>query len=289
MPELPEVETTRLGVTPHVIDRPLASFAVRNPNLRWPVELPATLIGETVAQVRRRAKYLLFDFPSGTLILHLGMSGSLRIVKATDTPKKHDHIDLVFGPKLAQQRAGRSPGAATLMRYNDPRRFGSLHFQAGAADQHWLLKHLGPEPFAPEFTGAYLKNIARKRKQAVKNFIMDGRVVVGVGNIYANEALFLAGIRPTVPAAKVTLKAYDVLASAIVEVLQAAIHMGGTTLRDFVGSNGEPGYFKQQLYVYGRAGLPCRRCHSVLKPKVIGQRASVYCPKCQRGQGFTAN
>ncbi|MCL4164108.1 UNVERIFIED_CONTAM: hypothetical protein GTU68_051828 [Idotea baltica] len=163
-----------------------------------------------------------------------------------------------------------------------------MHWQSGVAGEHWLLKHLGPEPFAPEFTGAYLKRLARKRKQAVKNFVMDGKIVVGVGNIYANEALFLAGIRPTVPASKVPLLAYERLAEAIVQVLGDAIEMGGTTLRDFVGSNGEPGYFKQKLFVYGRAGLPCRRCETELKAKVIGQRASVYCTKCQRAQGFAA-
>lgn len=275
MPELPEVETTRLGVLPHVVQRQLTAIRVRNPNLRWPVVLPASLVGQRLEEVERRAKYLLFRFSSGTLIVHLGMSGSLRVLTSASAPQKHDHIDLEFG--------------ATLLRYNDPRRFGSMHWQAGAVHEHWLLKHLGPEPFAAEFTGKYLKQLARKRKQAVKNFIMDGRVVVGVGNIYANEALFLAGVRPGVPAARVTLAAYESLAAAIVQVLRAAIDMGGTTLRDFVGSNGEPGYFKQQLYVYGRAGQPCRRCDALLKPQIIGQRASVYCPKCQRSQSFSAN
>lgn len=274
MPELPEVETTRLGVLPHVVNRTLTATQIRNPNLRWPVEVPDSLIGQTILEVERRAKYLLFRFPSGSLIVHLGMSGSLRVATPSDVPKKHDHVDLVFGD--------------VVLRYNDPRRFGSMHWQPGVATEHWLLKHLGPEPFDPDFSGAYLKRLAKKRKQAVKNFIMDGRIVVGVGNIYANEALFMAGIRPTVPAAKVTLLAYERLAEDIVQVLNAAIEMGGTTLRDFVGSNGEPGYFKQKLFVYGRAGLPCRRCDTELKGKVIGQRASVYCTNCQRAQGFTA-
>jgi len=279
VPELPEVETTRLGVLPHVVNRSLTHFEVRNSALRWPVELPASLVGQRLLQVERRGKYLLFQFKQGNLIVHLGMSGSLRVLTGKQglakPAKPHDHVDLVFGTRL--------------LRYNDPRRFGSFHWHVGDLREHRLLQHLGPEPLGADFSGAHLKRLSKKRTQAVKNFIMDGRVVVGVGNIYANEALFLAGIRPTVAAGRVTLAGYERLAATIVQVLSAAIEMGGTTLRDFVGSNGEPGYFKQQLYVYGRDGLPCRVCDTLLKPKTIGQRASVYCPKCQRGQGFNGN
>lgn len=277
MPELPEVETTLRGVRPHVVGHRLERVDLREPRLRWPVELPPDLTGQRFVDARRSAKYLLLELERGQLILHLGMSGSLRIVPHGETVRKHDHLDLLLS-------------SGQMLRYNDPRRFGSLHWHSHAAQAtdgpHWLLRRLGPEPLAPSFDGAYLKARARGRRQAVKNFLMDGRVVVGVGNIYANEALFLAGVRPTVQARRVTLAAYEALAAATKQVLSAAIEMGGTTLRDFVGTQGEPGYFKQQLNVYGRDGLPCRVCDTVLKPVRIGQRASVYCPNCQRAQSF---
>ncbi|MFK7912412.1 MAG: bifunctional DNA-formamidopyrimidine glycosylase/DNA-(apurinic or apyrimidinic site) lyase [Pseudomonadales bacterium] len=277
MPELPEVETTVRGVRPHVTGQRLVGWTLRNASLRWPVELPAALRGQTFHSATRAAKYLLLELDSGRLILHLGMSGSLRIVPVGQAPMKHDHLDFELS-------------SGWLLRFNDPRRFGSVHFHSHAeqarSGDHWLLANLGPEPLSDGFDGAYLMSRSRKRKQAVKNFLMDGRIVVGVGNIYANEALFLAGIRPTVPAGKVTRVAYDALARAVKGVLGAAIEMGGTTLRDFVGTQGEPGYFKQRLNVYGREGLPCRECETVLKPVRIGQRASVYCPNCQRAQGF---
>jgi formamidopyrimidine-DNA glycosylase len=273
MPELPEVETTRRGVEPLVSGRVIKRLAVREPRMRWPVSLP-DLTGESFLGVSRRAKYLLFALPRGHLVIHLGMSGSLRVVPSDLELLTHDHliIDLDDGNSL---------------RLNDPRRFGSVHWHEGPPETHWLLAGLGIEPLDLAFDGSYLKSRARGRKVAVKNFIMDGRVVVGVGNIYANEALFLAGIRPTVPAGRVTLAAYEELAARIRQVLQAAIQMGGTTLRDFVNQDGNPGYFKQSLNVYDRAGEPCPACGSPLTGIRLGQRATVFCRKCQRAQGFS--
>jgi formamidopyrimidine-DNA glycosylase len=275
VPELPEVETTRRGIEPLLIGRRLEGFEVRQPQLRWPVELPAALKGQALTAVRRRAKYLLLDFPAGTLLLHLGMSGSLRVLGAEVAPLKHDHLDLRFEGNR-------------VLRLNDPRRFGSVHFHgAGLNEPHWLLAALGVEPFSDSFDGAYLKSRARGRRVAVKNFLMDSRVVVGVGNIYANEALFLAGVRPTVAAGRVSLKGYERIAEEVRGVLARAIDMGGTTLRDFVKQDGKPGYFKQSLNVYGREGEPCRRCGATLKGLRLGQRATVYCKNCQKTQGFS--
>ena len=268
MPELPEVETTRRGLEGHVVGRTLRSWTVRNAALRWPVEIPPHLQGERLIVLRRRAKYLLFDFPQDTLILHLGMSGSLRLVRLDAAPSKHDHVDLNFS------------GERTV-RLNDPRRFGCLLWWARGGPEHRLLAHLGIEPLTNDLTGAYLKAKARGRKVAVKNFIMDSRIVVGVGNIYAVESLYLAGIRPTVAAGRVTRKAYDALAGAIKRVLQRSLREGGTTLRDFVASDGRPGYFKQQLNVYGRGGEPCRRCGAALVNRRIGGRSTVFCRNCQ--------
>lgn len=268
MPELPEVETTRRGLEDRIVGRRLSSWAVRNPALRWPVEIPSHLAGKQLLSLSRRAKYLLFEFPDDTLILHLGMSGSLRFVPSNADPGKHDHVDLNFSN-------GRT------VRFNDPRRFGCVLCWARGSPQHRLLAHLGVEPLTDELTGAYLKERARARKVAVKNFIMDSHVVVGVGNIYAVEALFLAGIRPTVAAGRVTRKAYEALAAAIKQVLEQSLLEGGTTLRDFVGSDGRPGYFKQQLNVYGRAGEPCRQCGAVLVNRRIGGRSTVFCRICQ--------
>ena len=268
MPELPEVETTRRGLESRVVGRTLRSWAVRNPALRWPVEIPPHLQGRKLVALSRRAKYLLFEFPQDTLILHLGMSGSLRLAPPDAEPGKHDHVDLNF------------TGGHTV-RFNDPRRFGSVLWWAHGTPEHRLLAHLGIEPLAGELTGAYLKSRARGRKVAVKNFIMDSRIVVGVGNIYAVEALFLAGIRPTVAAGRVTRKAYDALAAAIRKVLLRSLREGGTTLRDFVGSDGRPGYFKQRLNVYDRGGEPCRRCGAILVSRRVGGRGTVYCRRCQ--------
>ena len=268
MPELPEVETTRRGLENRIVGCALRSWAVRNAALRWPVDIPTRLRGKTLIALSRRAKYLLFEFPEDTLILHLGMSGSLRLVPPHAVPGKHDHVDLNFS------------GGGTV-RFNDPRRFGCLLCWARSAPDHRLLAHLGVEPLTAGLTGAYLKERARGRKVAVKNFIMDSRIVVGVGNIYAVEALFLAGIRPTRAAGRVTRKAYEALAGTIKEVLERSLQDGGTTLRDFVSSDGRPGYFKQRLNVYGRAGEPCRRCGATLVNRRIGGRSTVYCRECQ--------
>ena len=269
MPELPEVETTRRGIEPFLSGQTIERIRVRETRLRWPVSLPDHLAGSVVRSVTRRAKYILIEAESGALVVHLGMSGSLRVVTPDDAPRLHDHIDIEIknGPWL---------------RYNDPRRFGSFHFAPHPCSEHWLLKNLGPEPLGNEFSGDYLFATSRRRKVAVKNHIMDGKVVVGVGNIYAAESLFRAGIRPSTPAHKVSRVAYQFLAAAIRDILANAINVGGTTLRDFVGSDGRPGYFKQSLNVYGRQDEGCRICGSPLKLQIVGQRSTVYCPACQR-------
>ncbi len=269
MPELPEVETTRRGILPHIINSRLCRWEIRTSKLRWPVELPAELKNQTVREVDRRAKYLVIHLETGALILHLGMSGSLSIVKLGSNAGKHDHIDLEFENR-------------NVLRLNDPRKFGSLHFQKFPVESHWLLKHLGPEPLSPDFSGDYLFKIRRKRKLAIKNLIMDGKVVVGVGNIYASEALFRAGIRPNRAAGQISRRACGALAEAIQSTLGEAIRAGGTTLRDFTNSDGKPGYFGQQLNVYGRAGEVCYRCKTPIKAVKTGQRSSFYCPKCQK-------
>ena len=273
MPELPEVETTKRGIEPFIVGETIAAVVVRNKNLRWPAQVPQALVGQQISHVGRRAKYLLITTPIGTLIVHLGMSGSLRLVDAKAAVKTHDHIDLQFD-------------SGHCLRYNDPRRFGSFHFYKADPAEHWLLVDLGPEPLGNDFSGEHLFQQARRRRIAVKNHIMDSKVVVGVGNIYAAEALFSAGIRPTVQAGRVTRVGYERLASHISQILARAIQVGGTTLRDFVGSDGQPGYFRQSLNVYGRAGEPCRVCSSPLKGMVLGQRATVYCPKCQKASGW---
>lgn len=270
MPELPEVETTRRGVEPHCRGSVVADVLVREPRLRWPVpaELADLLRGQTIEAVERRAKYLLFKTQVGTLLVHLGMSGSLRVVCATMAAGRHDHIDLLLHD-------------GTCLRYNDPRRFGCfLWVRPGESSP--LLQHLGPEPLSADFDGELLYRRSRGRKGPVKNFIMDGKVVVGVGNIYANEALFLSGIRPQRAAGRISPLRYGRLADNIKQVLTSAIEQGGTTLRDFVGGDGKPGYFAQQLLVYGRAGQPCKACGRLLRETRLGQRSSVYCVTCQR-------
>ena len=270
MPELPEVETTRRGVAPYSRGQVVRDVLVREPRLRWPVpaNLPALLQGQRITEVERRAKYLLFRTDPGTLLVHLGMSGSLRIIEGDVEPQKHDHIDIVL-------RSG------ARLRYNDPRRFGCMLWLAPGG-KHPLLDHLGPEPLSNAFDGDLLYRRSRGRKGPVKNFIMDGKVVVGVGNIYANEALFLAGVRPDRAAGRISRARYQALAQDIKQVLTSAIEQGGTTLRDFVGGDGKPGYFAQQLYVYGRGGLPCKRCGAELREVRISQRTTVYCVTCQR-------
>lgn len=270
MPELPEVETTRRGVEPYSLGRRVVRIEVRQPQLRWPVpeDLPERLQGQRIESVERRAKYLLFTTAAGKLMVHLGMSGSLRVVDRDEPPSYHDHVDIVFDDGRA-------------LRYNDPRRFGCcLWLEPG--EPHKLLANLGPEPLGDDFDGALLYRRSRGRRGPVKQFIMDGKVVVGVGNIYANEALFLAGIRPDRAAGRISQARYQRLATEIKQVLTSAIEQGGTTLRDFVGGDGKPGYFAQQLYVYGRAGKSCKRCGGVLREQRLGQRSTVYCVACQR-------
>ena len=270
MPELPEVETTRRGIAPSLTGRRIAQVVVRERRLRWPLPrgFERELAGRRVAGVRRRAKYLLIDTEAGTLVAHLGMSGSLRIVAAGTAPATHDHVDIVFD-------SGR------CLRFNDPRRFGSLHWVKGDVERHPLLAGLGPEPLQPGFDGDHLWREARGRKVDIKNFIMNARIVVGVGNIYASEALFRAGIRPTTPAGRVSRRRMGALATAIRDVLAEAVEVGGTTLRDYVNADGMPGYFRQKLFVYERAGEPCRRCRTPIRQVTQGQRSTYYCPSCQ--------
>ncbi len=270
MPELPEVETTLRGIAPHIVNQTIKAVIVRQPQLRWPVpdHLHETLSGQTVKSVTRRAKYLLFATGTGTVIVHLGMSGSLRVLTDEKPPEKHDHIDIVLKNGV-------------LVRYNDPRRFGTLLWTVEPPGQHDLLKTLGPEPLQLEFDGKYLYQTAKARKTPVKSFIMDSHVVVGVGNIYANEALFMAGLRPTRCAGRIALERYGLLADCIKSVLQSAIAQGGTTLRNFVNESGNPGYFKQQLAVYGRGALPCKHCFTPLEEIRISNRTTVFCRHCQ--------
>lgn len=271
MPELPEVETTRRGVEPHVVGRRIVELAVHEPRLRWrvPESVAADVKGQLVREAGRRAKYLLFKLESGTLLLHLGMSGSLRVLPA-DTPRlTHDHFDLLLD-------------SGVTLRFNDPRRFGSLHYTTADPSEHPLLAHLAPEPLDDAFTADYLWRITRKRKVAIKQLLMNSTLVVGVGNIYASEALFRARIRPRRQAR--TLKQDEVarLARAVRTVLKLAIKVGGTTLRDYVGADGNPGYFRQKLYVYERSGKPCRVCGGPIKQIAQGQRSTYYCPVCQK-------
>lgn len=270
MPELPEVETTLRGIAPHVVGQKVTEIVIRQPRLRWPIpaELTHLITGRRLVNAQRRGKYLLLDFGNGHALIHLGMSGSLRIVKADEPPLFHDHFDLVFG-KVA-------------LRYCDPRRFGCLLWVDGAPEVHKLLVDLGPEPLTDQFTVDYLYERTRKRSQAIKQFIMDSKIVVGVGNIYANESLFMAGIKPIRKAGSLTRKNCEDLVRDIKFVLQRSIDQGGTTLRDFVGGDGKPGYFKQQLLVYGRGGEPCTLCKKLLKEVRMNDRTTVYCVDCQK-------
>nr|WP_163501038.1 bifunctional DNA-formamidopyrimidine glycosylase/DNA-(apurinic or apyrimidinic site) lyase [Halomonas socia] len=276
MPELPEVETTRRGIAPHVEGREIREVIVRERRLRTPVPegLENALIGARIGALGRRAKYLLIPLSGAepaaerTLLWHLGMSGSLRVARLGDLPRKHDHLDLVLD-------------GGAILRYHDPRRFGFVDWLAGNVLSDPRLARLGPEPLSPDFDGERLYAMSRGRRIAVKPFLMDNAVVVGVGNIYASEALFLAGVDPRRAAGRISLERYQRLAAAVREVLAAAITQGGTTLRDFVSGTGEPGYFAQRLNVYGRDGQPCRRCGAELKLITLGQRASVFCGHCQ--------
>nr|WP_288500703.1 bifunctional DNA-formamidopyrimidine glycosylase/DNA-(apurinic or apyrimidinic site) lyase [uncultured Pseudomonas sp.] len=270
MPELPEVETTRRGIAPHLIGQRVSRVIVRERRLRWsiPEDLDVRLSGQRIEAVDRRAKYLLIEAEVGTLISHLGMSGNLRLVEAGLPAAKHEHVDIELESGLA-------------LRYTDPRRFGALLWSELPLE-HELLVRLGPEPLTELFDGERLYQLSRGKAVAVKPFIMDNAVVVGVGNIYATEALFAAGIDPRRAAGTVSRARYVRLAQEIKRVLAHAIERGGTTLRDFIGGDGQPGYFQQELYAYGRGGEFCKVCGNTLREVKLGQRASVYCPKCQR-------
>jgi len=271
VPELPEVETTRRGIRSALRGRRITGMVLREPRLRWPVDasLVTNLPGQQVRDVRRRAKYLLIELEHGTLIAHLGMSGSLRVLPLATPLLTHDHYDLVLD-------SGR------CLRFNDPRRFGSLLWVTDDPEAHALLKDLGPEPLERDFHADYLARKARSRKVAIKQFLMDQRVVVGVGNIYASEALFRAGINPRRAAGRVTRPQFERLVQAVQAVLGEAIRQGGTTLRDYVNAEGTPGYFRQKLYVYERAGERCRQCGAAIRQVVQGQRSTYFCPRCQK-------
>jgi len=270
MPELPEVETTRRGIQPHVEGRCLNAVVVRNARLREPVpdNLAAQVGGRTLRAVTRRAKYLLFDFGTGTVIVHLGMSGSLRVVQANEPAGVHDHVDFVFG--------------AQALRLRDPRRFGMVLWQPGAASGHRLLAGLGPEPLEAGFDGAWLYRVTRGLRAPIKHVLMDSHKVVGVGNIYASESLFRARIHPLQVAGRLGEQRCERLVSTVRETLEAAIAAGGSTLRDFVGGDGQPGYFQQQYFVYGRDDEACRVCGTPVRRIVSAQRATYFCPRCQR-------
>ncbi|MGK0273510.1 MAG: formamidopyrimidine-DNA glycosylase [Cocleimonas sp.] len=270
MPELPEVEVSRLGISPHLEKQTIDKIIVRRRQLRWliPTEIHQAE-GLQITQIRRRAKYLLLDTKLGSIILHLGMSGKLTIVDSGSEVKKHDHLDIVM-------QNGK------CLRFNDARRFGSCLWQAADAAPLSLLAALGPEPLTLEFNGQRLFELSRGKSVAVKKFIMDNKVVVGVGNIYANESLFYAGIDPRRDAGKVSRARYLELARIIKQVLIKAIEQGGTTLKDFTQADGNPGYFAQHLMVYGRAGQECEKCKTVIRSVTIGQRNTFYCTSCQR-------
>ncbi len=271
MPELPEVETTCRGIRPHLVDQQITEVVIRQSKLRWPVhaDLKRVLLNQRIVSVERRAKYILVKTDVGALIIHLGMSGSLRVIDKSTRPGKHDHLDFVINQDLA-------------LRFNDPRKFGAVLWCDGDLAKHKLFAHLGPEPLSDQFDGEWLYRLSKNRKTPVKSFIMDASIVVGVGNIYASESLFLAGIDPRRQAGRISLIRYRKLAESIKGVLKRAIAQGGTTLKDFVNEQGKPGYFQQSLNVYGRAGEPCVTCRSAISQVKLAQRTSFYCSQCQR-------
>ncbi|WP_386068450.1 bifunctional DNA-formamidopyrimidine glycosylase/DNA-(apurinic or apyrimidinic site) lyase [Tahibacter sp. UC22_41] len=270
MPELPEVETTRRGLAPHLIGRRVERLIVRQAQLRWPIaaELRERLPGQRLEDIERRAKYLLVHTEAGSALLHLGMSGSLRVLPEATPPGLHDHVDWRLD-------------SGQVLRYTDPRRFGCQLWQ-NPGEVHVLLAGLGPEPLSNAFDGDYLWQVSRGRKCAVKLLLMDQKIVVGVGNIYAAEALFAAGIHPARAAGQVSRARYRALADAVKRILAYAIRRGGTTLRDFISPDGLPGYFEQELFVYGRTGEPCKTCATPIKAVTLGQRSTFFCPRCQR-------
>lgn len=270
MPELPEVETVRRGLAPHLLGRRLLGAVIREPRLRWrvPDDLDTLVAGRRVERLERRGKYLIMTLDRGHLILHLGMSGSLRLAPATIALEKHDHLDLVLE-------------GGQILRYRDPRRFGAILW-SDAPEQHPLIASLGIEPLDPDFDGGWLHAASRGVRAPVKSWLMDAHVVVGIGNIYANEALFHAGIHPLLPAGRLTRPRCRRLAEAIRDTLSRAIEAGGSTLRDFVNGHGEPGYFQQTYHVYGRDGESCRNCGATIRSTRLGNRATCFCPNCQK-------
>lgn len=271
MPELPEVETSCRGVRPYLEGQVISAITVRNTSLRWPVPVSQLKkrVGERLLSVERRGKYIKLVCSSGYMLIHLGMSGSLRILTKFQQPDKHDHIDLLMDNGV-------------VLRYNDPRRFGCWLFQSNAVAEHKLLSTLGPEPLESDFDSDYLYQRCSKKTKNIKTLIMDSHIVVGVGNIYASEALFRAGIRPNKAAGKISKLQISRLVTAIKDILSAAIEQGGTTLQNFTNSEGKPGYFKQQLMVYGREGEPCFICQKAIKNIKLGQRSTFFCTQCQK-------
>jgi len=273
MPELPEVEVTRLGVSPYLVGQRVTGLVLRRAGLRWPFpeNLAKKVVGQTVLSTSRRGKYLLVNFKKGSVIIHLGMSGHIRVLPNHIPAELHDHVDIVLGKQL--------------LRLTDPRRFGAVlwhDLQDGVIEQHPLLQKLGIEPLTDQFDGAVLYKATRHRKITIKQMLLAGDVVVGVGNIYASESLFLSGISPTTPVHEISLARYKKLASAIKKILAEAIIKGGSSLKDFINVNGESGYFQQNYFVYNRAGLPCKVCKTLIEQLKQGQRSTFYCVKCQK-------
>jgi formamidopyrimidine-DNA glycosylase len=274
MPELPEVETTRRGLLP-LVGMVVKSVTIRHPTLRWPIpqHLPQTLANQTLRSLRRRAKYILCDFSredaDGTLLLHLGMSGRIQLLDCNYPPEKHDHFDIEFV-------------GGQVLRLRDPRRFGAVLWIDNKDNHHVLLNSLGPEPLEDDFNAKYLRTALSNKTLAIKNAIMDGHIVVGVGNIYASESLFRAGIHPEIPANKLTLKQCEKLVTEIKSTLNDALSAGGSSLRDFFGTDGQPGYFQQEYFVYGRTGEPCKVCAKPIQCIRLGQRSTFYCNQCQK-------
>jgi formamidopyrimidine-DNA glycosylase len=271
MPELPEVETSRRGIEPHLHNKTITGITIRQHKLRWPIprNLPKLAKGQKIRDICRRAKYIYLKLDNGSIIIHLGMSGSLRICTAKTPPDKHDHIDIT----VANNK---------ILRLRDPRKFGCVLWTADDINQHKLIKSLGPEPLDDVFTAEYLHDKAKKRSCSIKSFIMNSHIVVGVGNIYASESLFKAGINPKRKAGNISLARLEKLVTAIKLTLRESIEQGGTTLKDFTSEDGQPGYFAQKLQVYGRAGEPCTVCGHAIKQITQQARSTFYCPKCQR-------
>ena len=271
MPELPEVETSRRGIEPHILNKKVSDIVIRQKQLRWPITagLKKQCTNQTIKHVERRGKYILLRTDTGTVIIHLGMSGSLRILNKNTPAEKHDHLDIIFDNNK-------------ILRFRDPRKFGCVLWTKSDPLKHKLLKKLGPEPLESSFNADYLFECSRNRKIAIKSFLMNSHIVVGVGNIYANESLFSAGINPKRAANKISLQRYQKLVPAIKQILLQSIEQGGTTLKDFINEEGKPGYFQQTLNVYGRASKPCVTCGCTIKQITQAQRSTFYCSQCQR-------